>query len=141
MSARYSTSPTLHLRIGESRLRLALYRALCVICAYALWLLYARGYAVVVVLLALVVAYLLWELRRDPLVGAELRWSQGRWTLERAGLQRMIVLSRRSTATPWVIYLAFADQPAGRGGHLWLYADCASRAQLRRLRVRLTLAC
>lgn len=141
MSARYSTSPALHLRIGESRLRVALYSALCLVCVYALWLLYARGYVVVVATLALYVAYLLWSLRRDPAVGVELRWNQGRWTLENAGVQRVIAPGRRSTATPWAIYLAFTDQPAGPGGHLWIYADCASRAQLRRLRVRLTLDC
>ncbi len=139
MSARYSSSPALHLRIGESRLRAVLHGALCLVCVYALWLLYARGYVVVVVLLALLVTYLLWRLRRDPLVGVELRWRQGLWTLEHAGVQRVILPTRRSTATPWVIYLAFSDLPAGPGGHLWLYVDCACSQQLRRLRVRLTL--
>jgi hypothetical protein len=81
----------------------------------------------------------LWCLRRDPLVAVELRWHQGHWTLERAGVQRAVVLTKRSTATPWVIYLGFSDVATGRGGHLWLFADCASRAQLRRLRVRLML--
>ncbi len=141
MSARYSTSPTLHLRIGESRLRAALYGGLCGVCVSALWLLYVRGYALLVVLCALWVTYLLWHLRRDPLVDAQLRWRQGIWTLEYAGVQRIIVPGRRSTATPWVIYLAYTEQPAGCCGHLWLYIDSASAAQLRRLRVRLTLDC
>jgi hypothetical protein len=139
LSARYSNSPALHLRIGESRLRTTLYYALCLICVYAVWLLYTRGYAVLVVLLILLLTGLLWLLRRDPVVAVELRWRQGIWTLEHAGVRRVIVPTRRSTATPWVIYLAFSDLSAGRGGHLWLYADCASSDQLRRLRVRLTL--
>ena len=139
MSARYSSSPALHLRIGESWLRTALYYTFCLICVYALWLIFTRGYVVLVVLLILLVTGLLWHLRCDPLVGVELRWCRDRWTLERAGVQRVIVPTRRCTATPWVIYLAFSDQSAGHGGHLWLYADSASRDQLRRLRVRLTL--
>ncbi len=141
MSARYCTSPTLHLRLGESRLRSALYCALCLVCAYALWLIHARGYEAVVVCLSLLVTHLLWGLRRNPLVGAQLRWGQGRWTLEHAGELRLIAPERRSTTTPWVICLVFTDQPAGPGGHLWLYADCVCAAQWRRLRVRLTLEC
>jgi hypothetical protein len=139
LSVRYSASPALHLRIGKSRLRAALYSALCPVCIFALGLMYARGYVVLVALLTLLVTNLLWRLRRDPMVGVELRWREGLWTLERAGVRRVIFPTRRSTATPWVIYLAFSDLPAGPGGHLWLYVDCASRAQLRRLRVRLTL--
>jgi len=139
LSTRYSSSPALHLRIGESRLRALLHGALCLVCTYALWLLCARGYVFIVVLLGLLVTYLLWRLRCDPLVGAELRWRQGLWTLEHAGVQRVILPTRRSTITPWVIYLAFCDLQAGPGGHLWLYVDCACSQQLRRLRVRLTL--
>jgi len=139
LSARYSNSPALHLRTGESRLRTALYYALCLICVYALWLIFTRGYVVLVVLLIPLVTGLLWHLRRDPLVAVELRWRQGLWTLEHAGVQRVILPTRRSTITPWVIYLAFSDLQAGPGGHLWLYVDCACSQQLRRLRVRLTL--
>jgi hypothetical protein len=118
-----------------------LYCALCLVCAYTLWLVHARGYEAVVACLSLLVPYLLWGLRRDPRMGAQLRWCQGRWTLEHAGALRVITPGKRSTTTPWVIYLAFTEQPAGPGGHLWLYADCASAAQWRRLRVRLTLEC
>ena len=87
----------------------------------------------------MLVSFLLWRLRNDPLVGAELRWCQGVWTLEHEGIQRVILPTSRSTMTPWVIYLAFTEQPAGPGGHLWLYVDCACSQQLRRLRVRLIL--
>jgi len=139
LSARYSSSPALHLKIGESRLRAVLHGTLCLVCIYALWLLYARGYLFIVVLLALLVTYLLARLRCDPLVGVELRWRQGLWTLEHAGVQRVILPTKRSTTTPWVIYLAFSDLQAGSGGHLWLYVDSACSQELRRLRVRLTL--
>ena len=44
MSARYSSSPALHLRIGNSRLRAILYGALCLFTAYALWSTHARGH-------------------------------------------------------------------------------------------------
>jgi hypothetical protein len=105
-------------------------------------LIFARGYTVLVVLLTPLLTSLLWRLRRDPLVAVELRWQQGLWTLERVGEQRRhIVLTKRSTATPWVIYLGFSDVSAGYCGHLWLFADCSSSEQLRRLRVRLTLDC
>jgi hypothetical protein len=139
LSVRYSNSPALHLRIGESQLRGTLHRAFCLVCYYALWLIFVRGYTILVVLLTLLVTSLLWHLRRDRFVAVELRWQQGLWTLERAGEQRHIVLTKRSTATPWVIYLGFSDVSAGCCGHLWLFADCSSSEQLRRLRVRLTL--
>jgi hypothetical protein len=141
LSSRFATSPAIDLTLGESRLRVVLHRALCVVCAYALWLIYARGYGAVSAFLGLIVVYLLSRLRRDPMVGARLHWRQGCWSLERAGVRRAIVPSNRSTLTPWVIYLVFCDQPAGPGGHLWLYADCAPGPQLRRLRVRLVLEC
>ncbi len=139
MSARYVNSPSLHLKIGKSRLRAALYCALCLVCSCALWLLFARGYVVIVLLLAVLASFLLWRLRNDPLVGAELRWCQGVWTLEHEGIQRVILPTSRSTMTPWVIYLAFRELPASGADQLWLYADGACSQQLRRLRVRLTV--
>ena len=139
MSARYFNSPALHLRIGESRLRTALYYTLCLVCTYALFLLYARGYVVIVLLFALSTSFLLWRLRSDSLVGAELCWCQGVWTLEQAGVRRVIIPTSRSTITPWVIYLAFRELPTGPTDQLWLYADSACSQQLRRLRVRLTV--
>lgn len=139
MSARYSTSPSLRLRIGKSRLRVVLYGALCLVTACALWSLFARGYPHLLFLLTPPVAVLLWRLRTDPMSGVELCWRQGLWTLERAGVERIILISRRSSAMPWWIYLGFNDLTAGSAGHIWLYVDSASRQQLRRLRVRLTL--
>ena len=139
MSARYSSSPALRLTIGRSRLRSALYGGLCLAVLAAVTEIYGRGYPALCLPVLLLVTPLLWRLRRDSLVGTELCWQQGLWTLERGQQRRSIALSRRCTATPWVIYLAFNEVPAGPGGHCWLYADCASRQQLRRLRVRLSL--
>lgn len=139
MSARYSSSPTLHLRIGSSRLRTALYAALCLVVTVALWLLYAQGYGVFVLVLSPPATTLLWRLRKDPTEDLELRWRQGTWTLERNGVQRAIALGKRSISTPWVIYLATTDLSVGRRGHLWLYADSVPSQQIRGLRVRLTL--
>ena len=139
MSARYFNSPALHLKIGKSRLRAALYFALCLVCTYALCLLFSRGYVVIIPFLAVAASFLLWRLRNDPLVGAELRWRQGVWTLECEGIERVILPTSRSTVTSWVIYLAFRELPAGSGDQLWLYADATCSQQLRQLRVRLTL--
>ena len=139
MSARYSTSPALILRIGRSRLRAALYGAFCLVTVYALWLLCDRGYVALAALLALPVAGLLWHLRRDPMEGAELRWRRGLWTLETAGTPRVLSPTGRCAVTPWVIYLSFTDLPAGAGGRMWLFPDSAPHQQLRQLRVRLTL--
>lgn len=139
MSARYSSSPALHLTIGKSRLRALLYGALCLVTVYALWSIYTRGYAALCFLFAAPAAVLLWRLRCDSMLGGELCWQQGDWTLLHGTRRRTITLTRRSTATPWVIYLAFTELPTGRGGQLWLYADSVPTEQLRRLRVRLTL--
>ena len=139
MSARYSSSPALHLKIGESRLRAVLHGALCLVCIHALSLLYVRGYVFIVVLLTILVTHVLSRLRCDPGVGVDLRWQQGLWTLEHAGIRRVILPSSRCTITPWVIYLVFSDLQAGPGGHLWLYVDSTCSQELRRLRVRLAL--
>jgi hypothetical protein len=90
-------------------------------------------------LLAPLATGLLWHLRQDSMVGAQLCWRQGQWTLQQGAQQRVIFLTRRSTALPWVIYLAFTDAATGGGGQYWLYADSACAEQLRRLRVRLAL--
>ncbi|MDG2047670.1 MAG: hypothetical protein P8J79_10685 [Halioglobus sp.] len=82
---------------------------------------------------------LLWLLRRNPMLGAELCWRKGRWTLKRNGILREIFPSRRSTMLPSLIYIAFTDKAGDSAGHIWLYGDSVSHNQLRRLRVRLTL--
>jgi len=119
--------------------RNGLYGALCLVNACTLWLLYSSGYLLPVCLLTPPVAVLLWRLRRDPLPGAELRWRQGLWILERGGVQQVISLGRRSTALPWVIYLDCRGQALGHGKGIWLFVDSAPLRQLRQLRVRLSL--
>lgn len=138
MLNRYSSSPTLHLRIDKSRIRCALFSVLCLILLFALYALYSDGHGYLVGPLTVWVIVLLWRARRDAMTGAELRWHGGRWTLQHEGEVRGILLSRRSTATPWVIYLGFTET-AGSSGHIWLYPDSAPALQLRRLRVRLAL--
>lgn len=139
MSARYSISPGLHLRIGESRHRALLYATLCVIALCALAAIWVRGYALTALLLLPVVLVLLWRIRRDPVVGSELVYQQGLWYLCSGASCCRITLTKRSTSTPGVIYIAFAKQPSGRMGHIWLFSDSSSAQALRRLRVRVTL--
>jgi membrane-bound toxin of toxin-antitoxin system len=139
LSARYSTSPGLRLRIGESRHRAFLHAALCVITLCAVVAICARGYAPVALLLMPVALILLWQIRRDPMVGAELIYQQGVWHLQRGEIHCRIAPAKRSISAAAVIFLAFTEQPSGRAGHIWLFTDSASAQALRRLRVRLTL--
>ena len=139
MSARYSSSPTLQFRIGKSRCRLVLWLLLCIATLCALWGIHARGYPGLCLLLTPLAAGLLWRLRHDAMAGAQLCWRRGQWTLQQGARQRVIVPTRRSTAMPWVIYLAFSEPATGSGGQCWLYTDSAPADQLRRLRVRLAL--
>lgn len=139
MSIRYYFSPALRLKIGKSKLLLALHGALCLVLLCAVYLVYARGYTLLVVPVATIGLALLCMLRFNPSEGSELCWRQGVWTLERNDIIREISLSRGSMALPWLVYIRFIDLTAGFTGHIWLYADCASTHQLRLLRVRLTL--
>ncbi|MCB1705431.1 MAG: hypothetical protein KDI17_11240 [Halioglobus sp.] len=59
--------------------------------------------------------------------------------MQRGDRQWVIEPSARSTATRWVVYLAFSYLADGRTGQLWLYADSSCPVQLRRLRVRVAL--
>lgn len=139
MSSRYSSSPALRLRIARSRLRALLHAALCVLVLFALWEIYVRGYPLLSLLLVVPALALLMRFRREPLVGIELCFRRGRWTLESNRVQCVVTLSRRCIVTPWVIYLAFTESPSGAMQQLWLYIDAVRPDQWRRLRVRLTL--
>ena len=139
MLSRYSYSPALHLKIGESRLRDVLYGVLCLINIFALGLIYARGYQALTFTLAMISLAGLWRLRVCPMLGARLSWTQGTWTLEYNDSQRLIHVGKRSVAMPWMIYLAYRDLTMGTAGHLWLFVDSLDCEQLRLLRVRLTL--
>ena len=139
MSTKYSNSPALHLRIGKSRLRCLLHRALCLCTIFALLLLYEKGYASLVSLLSPLACYLLWRLQRDPMVGAALYWQQGTWIMDRGGYSKTVSIGRSSTALRWAIYLTWRELPDGAGGCAWLFMDSLPAQQLRGLRVRLTL--
>jgi hypothetical protein len=139
LSAKYFSSPTLHLRIGKSRLGLSLYIGLTVVVVAALWLLHERGYGHLALILSVLAVTLLWSLSKDSMEGLALSWHQGGWTLERDGVRRSVALGPRCVSTSWVIYLPVIDLSMGRVEHLWLYTDSIPREHLRRLRVRLTL--
>lgn len=136
MSARYSTSPTLHLTIADSsRYRYCQWLG-CLTMMLAVINVACRGYPFFWLLLPLlpIACYLN---RRQPLAGAELGWQQGQWSLQADGERQLIDL-QRGHCLPWVTYLAWRDQVGGRGS-LFLFSDSASHQQLRRLRVRLRL--
>ena len=139
MSAKYSTSPALHLRIGKSRVRCLLHSALCLSVLFALLLLHTQGYTILAFLLALPVCLVLWQLRREIMAGAVISWQRGNWTVERDGNAEAVCVSPRSAALPWVIYLGWRELAGGRRSFVWLFVDSASQQQLRELRVRLSL--
>ena len=136
MSARYSTSPTLHLAIAESAnyrrcqhlLHLALLAALC--------LLSRGGYPLFVLAMPLVL--LSWQhCRQQAQAGWEILWQRGQWRLRAGGYEGEIHIER-GHCLPWLTYIQWRDAGGARG-RAWLFADCCERQQLRRLRVRLQL--
>lgn len=141
MSARYSSSPTLHLKIGNSHLRIVLYCCFNLGLLLALALLYQRGWPLLAFALVIPVGAALWRMRLDPMVGASLGWCDGVWQLQNHDEVMVITLSKRSVATRWFIYVAFQRDGGDAVRSLWLLPDSAPSAQLRLLRVRLTLEC
>ena len=141
MSAPYSSSPALRLTVAPSDIRRALLAALALCCLAALCLTWLAGHPLPAAVLALPVLLCLESLRRDPLRGATLSWRRGAWTLETGGRARPVRILPASTALSWLILVAWEELPTGRRGQLWLFADSAPAASLRRLRVRLTLDC
>ena len=139
MSARFSTSPELHLTVGDSRLR-KIVLFLFLSCQLAsMWLLASSGYVLfaVLALILCVAACPAWL--RDSSRGTALRWSRGRWSLEQGGAVHPVEVLPGSRCLPWVIYIPWRDARDGRRGGLWLYSDSVDRGTLRRLRGRLTL--
>jgi len=139
LSVKYSSSPALRLIIGKSRLRRILHGAFCLCVCFALYLLYARGYPVLALILLPPVSFILWRLRCEPMAGAVVCWRCGSWTVEHGAINRAVRLCSNSTCLPWVIYLAWRELPAGRRGSVWLFVDSAPPRQLRCLRARLSL--
>ena len=139
MSSRYCNSPVLRLWIGKSRLRAALYAALCLAVALALWLIFLRGYDSLAILLAPPVLILLGGLARDPAAGVGIVWRGGRWSLCRGGVWQDVVPHRRTVVTRWVTCLVYSHAPWQARNYLWFYADSLPGPEMRRLRVRLAL--
>lgn len=139
MSARYSSSPALRLRIDNTRSRHALYLALCFTSCYALYLLHRDGYTWLALALLPPVMFLLWRLRRPVRGAVDLCWRQGVWTLESADHRLLIIPGARCIVLPWVIYLPFTALLDARKGSLWIFVDGVSGEHWRQLRARLNL--
>jgi len=137
LSAKFSTSPTLHLQIADSGICRLLHHAYLFLLLSSLVLLCVRGYPLLAVAGVILLPAFGFQLYRQPMAGATLRWAGGRWTLERNGEVVEITPDAASRLTPWVI--CFCWRQAGRRQQVWLFADSASARALRRLRVRLNL--
>lgn len=139
MSTRFSNSPALHLRVGNSVLRRLLHGALCLCAAYSLYRLCLRGYPLLSLSLLPAASYCCLRLGGKPRSGLRVCWRRGEWALEQGGERTSIAIRAGSTCLPWLVYLAWTELPGGRTGSLWLFPDCAPAADLRQLRVRLGL--
>lgn len=137
MSAKFSTSPSLRLRIAESqtcfRLQLAMFVAgLCAVTVIAL-----EGRPQLASLLFMVLFCSLPRLMGQPAVGQVISWRQGHWLLDRGSGDEPVKLAAASVATPLAIH--FCWQAGREHGRLWLFQDSGDAAELRKLRVRLGL--
>ena len=139
MSARCSNSPSLRLRIADSRIHRVLHGLLCLLLVAGLCLLSLRGYPLAGLLLLPAVGWGCRQLARQHLAGACISWQLGEWMLEQGGSRCPITLRPGSTCLPWVIHLAWVEAASERRGAVFLFADSAAAEDLRRLRVRLTL--
>ncbi|MFV8816346.1 protein YgfX [Haliea sp. E17] len=143
MSATFSTSPELRLRIAESRYPRLFFLALAGL-QLANLLLLARAGVAPTAIAGLGLAQLLlftaiardYSRRRQRLPG--LYWRQGQWWIQREGEGRQFIQPLHWHCLPWCTWLAWREEGGGREA-LWLFADSAPRDGLRRLRVRLTL--
>ncbi len=139
MSARYSPSPELRLRIGESRLRRRLVALLLLCQLVSLACLYRAGHCYPALLSAAGILPVLPRLLRDTARGTQLRWRRGEWALARGGALSPVELLPATRALPWGIHLAWRDPATGRRASCWLFADSLAPAELGRLRCRLAL--
>ena len=141
MSAKYSTSPTLHLAINESAhyryCQLGFHLGLLL----SLLQLALGGFPVCWALLPLIPLSCYLH-RRQRQAGLTLCWQQGRWSLLTDAGRETIEL-QRGHCLPWVTFVQWRPaegRPAeGRVDRAWLFSDSCPRSQLRRLRVRLRL--
>jgi hypothetical protein len=139
LSAKCWNSPSLNLRVGNSRARILLHALLCIATIYCLYRISQRGYPLLSLLLVPLAGLAIWRHTRASMVGASVRWQSGRWTLERGGSLVEVVIQPRSTCLSWLVYLEWKEAPQGRRGSVCLFLDSAAPEQLRHLRVRLAL--
>ena len=137
MSVKYSTSPTLRLRVANSRHYLCC--QILFITAVALAL-FELGRGVHPLLIGLLIPGLLsfvWRAGRQTLVGTVVCWQHGKWVLE-SGDQIYPIALRRWHCLPWVTFVAWQFE-SGKKDQIWLFSDSAPRHDLRRLRTRLRI--
>jgi Membrane-bound toxin component of toxin-antitoxin system len=139
LSAKYSTSPSLRLIVGNSALRRVLLAGLFFCAVYSLYRLSISGYPSLALSLLPLAGLCCRRLSVEPLRGAAICWQRGEWTLERGGDSTAIRIHPGSSCLPWLICLVWTELPAGRKRRLWLFVDSADERELRNLRVRLTL--
>ena len=139
MSAKYSNSPALRLRLASSRLRRRLLLLLSGAALIALYLLWQQGYPWLSASLIPLISFLGWAQWRDRLQDVTLCWDKGTWSLQYSGLKHTVEVLPASTCLPWVVYLVGRDLTTGRRWQSWVFRDSADQESLRRLRVRLTL--
>ena len=139
MSSAYSNSPTLRLPIADSPLRRRASLFVAVLALGALWYGAERGYPLLALALAPVVAWICWGLRRAPWHGAALSWRQGEWQLCARGQPRRVELLPGAVTLPWLALVPLRYCAGGSRHYLWIFADSVSPAQWRLLRVRLRL--
>ncbi len=137
MSEKYSTSPILRLRIGESATLRLLVFAFCLLLATALAQLACTQHALLAATCTAALLAMQVCTRQRSLHGAVLCWQAGRWTLEEGVVSSELEV-QRAHCLPWLTYLQWRET-GGRVGRVWLFLDAAELHQLRRLRVRLLL--
>lgn len=138
MSARYSTSPALRLRIAESRICRWLQLGHFAACLFALGLIARDGRPELAFVLLVPLFCSLPRLCGQAHAGSTLAWRNGRWSLDRGSGQEPVVLAPACRATPLAIYIRW-QAITGESGDLWLFRDSALADELRKLRVRLRL--
>ncbi len=136
-SVRFSTTPALRLEIGRSRWHGFFGLACLASAVYSLCLVASRGHLIVAIVLVPIAAVILAGACRDGLVGKVLIGDGAGWSLDDGNDDIPVQVHRASVALPWCIYLVLVDLVSGRRQRGFLFPDCASRDQLRRLRVRL----
>ena len=140
MSARCSNSPSLRLTIADSVVRRALHCLFCLLVTATFWRLAQRGYPGTALVLSPLAALACWRLSSRPFVGAVISWERGEWTMQQNGVVRIVSLAPGHCVLPWLIYLAWDKSVDAPAASVFLFPDSARPDELRRLRVRLSLA-